>query len=202
MRSCGKAASGKRALSNKSRAAQRLWTFAPSPKSACLHCTVTRRSQLGPTPARGVHERIHGITRARELLNDRENHGFHAARRARCSALFGQPVARGERERREVSSRQQRRRRTSCCSTKPSCLIQQGDAAAACPKLEEKMERLEPGIGTKLNLAELLREGRSARQAPGFCIWKWNRTPSATVKSSAKPWRTIAPPRCNPNCRT
>lgn len=41
-------------------------------------------------------------------------------------------------------------------------LIQQGDAAAACPKFEES-ERLEPGIGTKLNLANCdERIGRTA----------------------------------------
>ena len=41
-------------------------------------------------------------------------------------------------------------------------LIQQGDAASACPKFEES-ERLEPGIGTKLNLANCYeRIGRSA----------------------------------------
>jgi hypothetical protein len=41
-------------------------------------------------------------------------------------------------------------------------LVQQGDAASACPKFEES-ERLEPGIGTKLNLADCYeRIGRSA----------------------------------------
>jgi len=41
-------------------------------------------------------------------------------------------------------------------------LVKQGDAAAACPKFEES-ERLEPGIGTKLNLADCYeRVGRTA----------------------------------------
>ena len=41
-------------------------------------------------------------------------------------------------------------------------LVQQGDAASACPKFEES-ERLEPGIGTKLNLADCYeRIGRTA----------------------------------------
>ena len=41
-------------------------------------------------------------------------------------------------------------------------LVQQGDAASACPKFEES-ERLEPGIGTKLNLADCYeRVGRNA----------------------------------------
>ena len=41
-------------------------------------------------------------------------------------------------------------------------LIQAGDAAAACPKFEES-ERLEPGIGTKLNLANCYESiGRTA----------------------------------------
>jgi hypothetical protein len=41
-------------------------------------------------------------------------------------------------------------------------LVQKGDAASACPKFEES-ERLEPGIGTKLNLADCYeRIGRGA----------------------------------------
>src|SRR5450432_1599182 len=41
-------------------------------------------------------------------------------------------------------------------------LVQEGDAASACPKFEES-ERLEPGIGTKLNLADCYeRVGRNA----------------------------------------
>jgi serine/threonine-protein kinase len=41
-------------------------------------------------------------------------------------------------------------------------LIQQGDARAACPKFEES-QRLEPGVGTKLNLANCYEQiGRTA----------------------------------------
>ena len=41
-------------------------------------------------------------------------------------------------------------------------LIQHGDAAAACPKFEES-QRLEPGVGTKLNLANCYEQiGRTA----------------------------------------
>lgn len=74
-------------------------------------------------------------------------------------AAFGVSVARGAAAQ-EVSANSSAAAQALFDEAKR--LIQQGDAAAACPKFEES-ERLEPGIGTKLNLANCYeRIGRTA----------------------------------------
>jgi hypothetical protein len=106
---------------------------------------------------RGAQERIHGITLARELLMNRKIAGFTLGFAAfGALGVVGGRVANAQ----EVSSENSVAAQALFDEAKR--LIQKGDAAAACPKLEES-ERLEASIGTKLNLANCYEKvGRTA----------------------------------------